>query len=222
MTQRGRRPAVRPEREMREPSRLRRDRVVEVAAEVLRERGLEETRIADVAARAGMSAGHVMYYFASKDQLLLEAVRASEDRFYAEVVAELGSIGSARTRLLRLIDLWCPPGVAGQTPAAWVLWPDLWARSLRDPSLAAYRESADRRWVAFVADLVREGRRSGDFAAADAVRFAQQLAALMDGLALRVMAGDSVVTAAVMRDWCAGYAADRLGFPRPRARLRPT
>ena len=204
--------AIGAKREMREPSRLRRDRIVATAADVLRERGLEETRIADVAARAGMSAGHVMYYFTSKDQLLLEAVRAGEDGFYAGVVAELGSDGSARERLVRLIDLWSPPGDARRAPAAWVLWPDLWSRSLRDPKLAAFRENADRRWVEFVAGLVREGRRAGEFAPTDATAFAQQLAAFMDGLALRVMAGDSVVTAAVMRDWCTAFAAQRLGF----------
>ena len=218
MTQPRSRPVPAPEREMREPSRLRRERIVATAAEVLRERGLEDTRIADVAERAGMSPGHVMYYFDTKDQLLLEAVRAAEDRFYAEVATELGSIGSARRRLVRLIDLWSPAGDAARAPAAWVLWPDLWARSLRDPQLAAYRESADRRWVALVAGIVREGRRAGEFAAADATRFAQQLAALMDGLALRVMAADSVVTAAVMREWCTAYAAGQLGFPRPRTR----
>lgn len=208
----GPRGAIGAKREMREPSRLRRDRIVATAADVLRERGLEETRIADVAARAGMSAGHVMYYFTSKDQLLLEAVRAGEDGFYAQVVAELGSAGSARERLVRLIDLWSPPGDARRAPAAWVLWPDLWARSLRDPELAAFREAADHRWVEFVASLVREGRRAGEFAPTDATAFAQQLAAFMDGLALRVMAGDSVVTAAVMRDWCTAFAAQRLGF----------
>jgi AcrR family transcriptional regulator len=209
--------AVTREREMREPSRLRRDRIVATAAEVLRERGLEDTRIADVAGRAGMSPGHVMYYFASKDELLLEAVRSAEDRFYDEAVADLASIASARERLLRLIDLWSPSGDARHAPAAWVLWPDLWARSLREPALAAFRESADRRWVGFVAGIVQEGGRAGEFEAADATRFAQQLAAFMDGLALRVMAGDAEVTPAVMRDWCVGFAADRLRFAHPAA-----
>ena len=109
----GPRGAIGGKREMRQPSRQRRDRIVATAASVLRERGLEETRIVDVAARAGMSAGHVMYYFTSKDQLLLEAVRAGEDGFYAGIVAELGSTGSARERLVRLIDLWSPPGPGG-------------------------------------------------------------------------------------------------------------
>ena len=211
MAQRQRR-ATGAARAMRAGSRQRRDRVVASAAEVLSERGLEDTRIADVAARAGMSAGHVMYYFSSKDELLLEAVRAAEDRFYAEVVDALDPVASARAKLVRLIDLWSPPGDARHAPAAWVLWPDLWARALREPALAAFREASDRRWIEFVAGIVREGVRAGEFAATDASRFAQQLGALMDGLALRVMAGDGVVTAAVMRDWCVGFAADRLGF----------
>jgi AcrR family transcriptional regulator len=219
MTQRRRSPTA-SQREMREPSRARRDRIVATAADVLRERGLEDTRIVDVARRAGMSAGHVMYYFESKDQLLLEAVRAAEDRFYAEVVEQLQHLASPRARLIRLIELWCPPGTARRSPAAWVLWPELWARALRDRELAAYREAADRRWIRFVADIVREGRRTGAFVATDEVRFAGQLSAYMDGLALRVMGGDAVVTAPVMREWCTAFAADRLGFRAPRSRGR--
>ncbi len=207
-----RRSASAPERAMREGSRARRDRIVSSAAEVLRERGLEDTRIADVADRAGMSPGHVMYYFDSKDQLLLEAVRAAEDRFFAEVVDRLAEVPSARARLRRLIDLWCPPGDARRSPVAWALWPELWARSLRDRDLAAYREAADGRWIAFVAGIVRDGRRAGEFAVVDATTFAQQLSAFMDGAALRVMAGDREVTAAVMRRWCQAFAAERLGY----------
>ena len=133
-----------------------------------------------------------MYYFTSKDQLLLEAVRAGEDGFYAEVVAELGSIGSARDRLLRLIDLWSPPGDArraagGVGPLARPLG-QIAARSGSWPRSARRRIAAGSN--SSRASCARDGAPASSHAT-DATAFAHQLAAFMDGLALRVMAGDS-------------------------------
>ena len=49
------------------------------AAELIAERGFSETRIADVAERVGASPALVIYYFGTKDSLLTEALRYSED-----------------------------------------------------------------------------------------------------------------------------------------------
>ncbi len=48
---------------------LRRPQIVAAAAEVLYERGLFDTRIGDIAERAGTSAATILYYFESKDRL---------------------------------------------------------------------------------------------------------------------------------------------------------
>ena len=61
----------------------RREQMLRAAIEVIEERGFPETRIADVAARAGTSPALVIYYFKTKDQLLTEAIRYSEDNWYA-------------------------------------------------------------------------------------------------------------------------------------------
>ena len=44
------------------------------------ERGYADTRIADVAEHAGTSPALVIYYFKTRDQLLTEALRYSEDQ----------------------------------------------------------------------------------------------------------------------------------------------
>ena len=43
-------------------------------------RGYADTRIADVAEHAGTSPALVIYYFKTRDQLLTEALRYSEDQ----------------------------------------------------------------------------------------------------------------------------------------------
>ena len=60
----------------------RRPAILKAAPEVIAERGVIGTRIADVAERAGTSAPGVLYWFATKDELLTEALAFSDDRFY--------------------------------------------------------------------------------------------------------------------------------------------
>ena len=62
-------------------SEARQTQILQAAVEVIRERGLCETRISDIADRAGTSSALVIYYFQSKDRLLGEALAFSEERF---------------------------------------------------------------------------------------------------------------------------------------------
>jgi AcrR family transcriptional regulator len=46
---------------------IRRPQILEAAAQVIAERGVSGTRVADVAKRAGTSAPAILYWFGSKD-----------------------------------------------------------------------------------------------------------------------------------------------------------
>ncbi len=113
---------------------VRRPAILKAAAEVIAERGVIGTRIADVAERAGTSAPGVLYWFATKDELLTEALAFNDDRFYAELSGGLAELDSARDRLARLVELW--PSEGDQET---VLWMELWVRALRDPAVNAAR-----------------------------------------------------------------------------------
>jgi AcrR family transcriptional regulator len=163
----------------------RRPAILAAAAEVIRERGLEQTRVADVATRAGTSAPSILYWFASKGELLSEALTTAEERFYAELSAELRALPTARERLVRVIESW-----TGEGDYDAALWIELWARSLRDRELAATRAALDRRWRVAIADIVREGQAAGDFGPGDPDDLALMLCALMDGLMVQLTLGD--------------------------------
>jgi AcrR family transcriptional regulator len=176
---------------------VRRPAILTAAAEVISERGVQNTRISDVAERAGTSAPGVLYWFSSKDELLAEALTFSDDRFYDTLTAELEGLPTATDRLTRLIELWPAEG-DGET----VLWMELWVRALRDPKLAATRERLDGRWREAIADVVREGQASGEFGGDDADDLALLLGAVMDGYAIQLALGDPVVTTEVVRRHC--------------------
>jgi AcrR family transcriptional regulator len=184
---------------------VRRPAILTAAAEVISERGVQNTRISDVAERAGTSAPGVLYWFQSKDELLAEAMEFADDRFYLSITGELDELDTPTARLSRLIELWPAEG-DGEA----VLWIELWVRALRDPRLAQTRERLDRRWRETLADVVREGQATGEFADADADDVALLLGALMDGFAIQLALGDPAVTAETVKRHCLGLAEARL------------
>jgi AcrR family transcriptional regulator len=191
---------------------VRRQEILRAAAEVISGRGVCEARIADIAERAGVSAGLVVYYFESRDRLLAEALDYAETAFYQQIIGELETLDSARDQLVRLIQRSCPPDGGAEELADWTLWLELWSRALRDPVVAERREQLDRRWRSVIADIVRAGRRSLEFAPVDVDEFALRLSTMMDGLAVQVMLGDRDVTSQRMLDVTLGMAARELGF----------
>jgi AcrR family transcriptional regulator len=200
-------------------SKDRHQEILTAAAKVITERGLAETRISDIAERAGVSPGLILYYFESKDRLLSDALTYTNDRFYLQTSRELRRIPSARERLDRFIEL-SVPGLLPEFERLeeWALWIEIWVRALRDEEMAKDREVLDKRWRAQIADVVRHGQDSGEFAATDdADELALRLGALIDGLAIQVLMNDADVTPERMRAVCIEVAARELGFELDRA-----
>ncbi len=177
------------------------------------ERGFSETRIADVAARADASPALVIYYFGTKDGLLTEALRWSEDQFYAATEQVLARLDSARHPAgdPGLADL--RAGRATRTvPDSWGLWFDLWVQAFRHPGVAKDRIAMDQRWREAIAGIVRDGQASGEFGEADIEDFAITWGALLDGLSIQVALEDPAVDSGRAVAIAMRLAADRLGF----------
>lgn len=193
----------------------RRLQTLDAAVEVIGERGLCETRVADIASKAGLSPALLLYYFGSKDNLLTEALTYAEDAFYLKTFHELSTIDDPRFRLIRLTQLSMPPQRNKYT-GDWTLWMELWTRALRDTNVAKKREALDRRWRTTISDIVRAGQRSGHFdRAQDPDRFALELACLMDGLTIQVLLHDPEIDSAKATQICIETAARELAFEIP-------
>jgi AcrR family transcriptional regulator len=191
----------------------RRTDILEAATQVIAERGLGDTRIVDVARRAGTSAALVLYYFESKDRLLTEALTYADDRFYLETFHELSGRPDARERLALLIDRSFPdPDPQSATLSEWRLWLEMWSRALRDPLVARKRQDLDRWWRAAIADVVRDGQRAGEFAPVDPDAFAFRLTCLIDGLAVQAILSDPAATPDAVRRAAMDMAGQELGL----------
>jgi AcrR family transcriptional regulator len=185
---------------------VRRPAMLSAAAEVIRERGLENARVSDVAERVGTSAPSVLYYFETKAELLKEALTSAEEQYYDELERELDGIESARERLARIVA-----GGAGDGDYDASLWMELWARALRDPELAATRAELDGRWRRAITDVVLYGQERGEFGEVVAEDFAMLLSSLLDGLAVQIALKDEEVTPQRARELSLAFAEKELG-----------
>lgn len=190
----------------------RREQMLRAALEVIEERGFPDTRIADVAARAGTSPALVIYYFKTKDQLLTEALRYAEDTWYETGTRRMAAIPSAAGRLEELVAMNFLPEADTSPTTSWLLWLDLWAQSVRLPEVASVRQKFDERWRETIIAVVLAGQEAGEFGPVDADDFALALSALLDGLAVQVALQDPAVGPARAFDVGMRFAAGQLGF----------
>ena len=190
----------------------RREQMLRAALDVIAERGYAESRIADVAERAGTSPALVIYYFKTKDQLLTEALRYAEDTWYEAGTRRMAAIPSAAGRLEELVAMNFLPEADTYPTTSWLLWLDLWAQSVRLPEVAGVRQKFDERWRETITAVVRAGQEAGEFGPVDADDFALALSALLDGLAIQVALQDP--SAGPRRAFEVGmrFAAGQLGF----------
>ena len=183
---------------------------MEAALAVVAERGLAATRIADIADRAGMSPGHVMYYFRTKDLVLMEALRYVEDRMHEEAGAELAAITPGRKRLRRLLELNMPDGTADP---GWALWLEAWTLAPHDDAVRELVRELEARWVRLLGEVVRSGVAAGSFRCRDVDAAVTRIYATINGLAVQVVTGahgttfDTAVRAGMRA------AVSELGFP---------
>jgi AcrR family transcriptional regulator len=133
-----------------------RSRLLRAAAEVFAARGYEGTRVADIAAAAGVSNGALYSHFGSKAELLVEALRAHGTRMLSDLVRadpdrpiaqQLLAVGSRLPR-------------CGDSTGFLVVEALVAAR--RDADVARLMQAHLGGHAEWLADLVRAGQLAGD------------------------------------------------------------
>ncbi|MER5544589.1 TetR/AcrR family transcriptional regulator [Streptomyces sp. NPDC001118] len=164
-----------------------REEVLAAAMDMIAERGLEKLTMAALGREVGMSSGHLLYYFHSKDELLLQTLEWSEGRLGMERGRLLARPGTARERLSAYVDLYVPDG---HRDPHWTLWLEVWNRSQNADDEARARQAAiEGAWHRDLVALIAEGISRGEFRRVDADRFAARTRALLDGFSIHVAIG---------------------------------
>lgn len=178
---------------------VRRPQILAAAAEVIAERGLAKTRIADVAERAGTSSPAVLYWFGTKSKLLTAALHEDERQFDELVAERLESLDSPSAKLRSLFEV-CADD------ANWTLWLELWTRALHDGPMREAEREVEGRWRSLLTEVIEEGQSTGEFTTDSAKDAALVLGAMIDGLAVQVTIEDPAVSRERMLRVCVSSA----------------
>ncbi|GAA3445089.1 TetR/AcrR family transcriptional regulator [Planomonospora venezuelensis] len=192
-----------------------REQMLEAAMEAIAEYGPAEMTMAELARRLGTSGGHVLYYFGSKDQVLLETLRWSEEKHVPGRAALLAAGGSALERLPAFVELYLPEGAADPR---WLLWVHVWGRTLAVPELRDTQLELDLVWHRDLVALLEQGARGGEFAVpVDLESFSVRLRAMLDGFSTQLVIGVPGVTRESSLAHAMDYARQALVPPAPAA-----
>ncbi|MGI5252679.1 TetR/AcrR family transcriptional regulator [Actinacidiphila glaucinigra] len=173
---------ARPRRRLKRP----REDVMAAAMATIAERGLAELTIAGLGRQVGMSSGHVLYYFGSKEELLLQTLEWSEEQLAAERRRVLGGPAAPRERLDAVIDLYLPDG---RRDPRWTLWSEIWNRTTAAEDVLRRQLDLELVWHRDLVALLAEGISRGDFRPLDPERFTVRLRALLDGFGVPLVIG---------------------------------
>jgi AcrR family transcriptional regulator len=159
-----------------------RDRILKAAVELITEAGIDQVRVAEIARRANMSSGQLMYYFTSKEHILLETLAWRDHQDIRQTRAALAKVTGAWRQLERFIGLYLP---ASPADPSWILWMEAWARAPHNRKVSQFLEELLALWRDDLAAIVARGVQEGAFAPPAAIDdFTLRFAALLDGLAI--------------------------------------
>lgn len=133
-----------------------RDRLLRAAADVFAERGYDGTRVADIAAAAGVSNGALYSHFDSKAELLVGALREHGRRMLADLFA--ADPDRSITELLLIIGRWLP---RRRDPSGYLIVEAL-VSARRDEDVARLMRGYVGERADWLAELVRIGQAAGE------------------------------------------------------------
>ncbi len=192
----------------RRTAEVRLDALLRTACEVIVQRGLANTRTADVAQAAGVSQALVFYHFATKERLLAQAFTYAAEQDLARLDAATRSPAAPLDRLRRILKLFAPTGGS----SAWAMWIDGWSESLRSPELERVSRKLDLRWKEALTEVIAAGVDDGTFKCDDPNAASWRIHALIDGLAVQITVHPRLITRKQYTEWVRLTAARELGI----------
>ena len=187
------------------------------AQRVIAEHGLGGVQLIDIAKAAGLTSGAVLYYYPDIDELVLEAIQRSIQRFQDDRAVMLESLADdPAVRLVRMVEAGLPTsgddvevrlfcqmgGTAGSNSLAATLLTGLYDRQ-----------------VGLYQVVLEQGIARGVFSVpTSTLPVARNIVALEDAYGYRIVAGHGVIDTDVAIELVLDYARAITGHALPRTR----
>lgn len=172
---------------MSKRKQARRDEIARAAIAPLSERGYRNVRLADIGESLGMTGAHLLYYFDSKADLFLAALRIVEQDLRDSIHTAFEDIEGAHDRWDHLVSTGAPVGLHD---SGLLMWLQAWSEAVHDETVHAVISELEDRWQGLLREVLEYGLARGELDEdLDIDDFVEGCAALLDGLTLRVVVG---------------------------------
>jgi AcrR family transcriptional regulator len=163
----------------------RRSVLLASALECFAKKGYEATTVDDIVKNAGVSKGMLYNYFPSKEAIFLELLQERTDAYFSNIRELFHAKDTASDKLRALLNYYreLPMNDARRE---WItIYLEFWLSSSRNDEQQRLMEARYERYVAFLAEILEEGKNSGEFREdVDSRVVAAMVWALFDGIGL--------------------------------------
>lgn len=159
--------------------------IVEAARTCLVDRGYAQTTVTEIATEAGVSRGLLHYYFADKEDLLVQLTRRNTDRGLEMIDALFATGTTAEELAAGLVSRF--RALLTEDPMLFTAVFEGWAAGRQYPAVEAEVRDGCRRLRTALRDRVSEAARQNTISSRTPVEgFSTLLGSLLDGLAFRL------------------------------------
>ncbi len=183
--------------------------LLHAASATISRRGFAATRVADIAAEAGISPAAVHYYFHTRDEILVRALLWANEQPLRRI-EESTATGNAIHRLAAFL--------AGSIPSTrrsrdeYLIEIDLWSHARHEPALLHAWEIYNERWTSCLRDILSDGTADGSFhPVAPTEDIAERIVSMADGLAAQYVIGAQRMPLSRLRDLMLCFVAQQVG-----------
>ena len=159
----------------------RRRAIARAAVVVIAERGLEATKLVDIARIAGVTTGAITHYFSDKDAVLMAALELAYDAMFTRMkrIAD-----GEDNRFYEVMTQALP--ITKKSRKTMSVWLAFWSRSLAEPRVARQQMEFHHRWLAQVKmELIRHCERLSMPVPDDLQDVCEGITAQVNGLIIR-------------------------------------
>jgi AcrR family transcriptional regulator len=156
----------------------------------------------------GSSSGLIHHYFETMDDVIAAAFERVAGQDLVETEALLRDAGDPTGVVRGFLSSYAPVG----EDWAFQLWLDAWAEAARRPALREVSSRLNLAWAAMLERAIRAGVADGEFRSDDPAGAAWRILSVVDGLALQVVAHQTIVDRSDMLAWASLAAERELGL----------
>ena len=149
--------------------------------------GVNNVSLSDLGKSLGMTGAHLLYYFESKNDLFMAALRTVEQDLRDRVRRTFEELPTAQERWEWLLDTGAP---AGLDDSGLLLWLEAWAGAVHQKDVLDLISELEGEWQELLRETLAYGVERGELPAdTDMDTVVEGVSALLDGLTIRVVVG---------------------------------